>query len=112
MTEKYKPCRYLEFDSGKKSITLSDFEELSEPIEEADGQGGGHSLESVVRAVMEIREIKLPEVLFDCEGGMFCAVSKNADQLAKVAAIIRELIESPDLLSQAIDTATDGDYFE
>ena len=79
---------------------FSDFEDLSDRIIQHGGHGGGYSWESLVKAVLKMRGKKL-HISFDCEAGMFGAVSTDLTALREIASIIEELRTKQDLLDQA-----------
>jgi Immunity protein 51 len=112
MNTDFEPCNFLEHEGGGKSLFFSDFGFSSEVLEDKGGQGGGHSWESIVKAVIEIRGIKLQDLEFDSEGDMFCALSRSTESLSQVAAIVRELFSSSELMTNAIDKAIKEGYFE
>lgn len=112
MSTDYAPCKLVEHEDGSFSLIYSDFDEHIDLLEENGGQGGGYSWESMIRAVLELRDIELGDVDFDPEGDTFCAASKSEASLAKVAGIIKELGMDKALMTKAIAVARDGDYFE
>ena len=112
MTDEFSPCMFHDHKDGKFSITFSEFDDFIEFIEERGGQGGGYSWESMVKAVLMLRQIDLPEVDFDPEGDMFCAISSDRHSLTKIAAIIKELSADRLLMESAIKHATENEYFE
>jgi hypothetical protein len=112
VSAEFEPCDFLEHDGGLKSLCFSNFESFIDLLESKGGQGGGYSWEALVKAVMAMRALELPDLEFDPEGDMFCVVSHKNEPLMVVASIVRELCADSALMSEAIDKAIAEGYFE
>lgn len=67
MSDAFAPCHLHEHGPNLLSITFSAIDDFIEYLESQDGQGGGYSWEATVKAVLEMRSIRLADVDFDPE---------------------------------------------
>ena len=112
MDEEFVPCQLVAHGEEKYSLLFTEFDEFVDYIESQGGQGGGYSWEAMIKAVAQLREIDLSDLIIDPEGSMFAAVASNRQSLLKIVSIIRELSSDPELMNLAITTARAGNYWE
>jgi hypothetical protein len=102
----------MKLEKGSSSIYFSEFDDFIDYLEEKGGQGGGYSWETMVNAVLELRNINISDVEMDPEGDTFVAFGTNEESLKSIAGIIKELVENRSLMSQAVEHAKTQGYFE
>jgi hypothetical protein len=112
MPDAFSPCKFHQHGPGSFSITFDDIDGSVEHIQGREGQGGGYSWESMIRAVLAMRSIELDDVDFDPEGDMFAAASANKASLETIAHIIKDLVGNRELMDEAITLAKADGYFE
>ena len=107
----FAPCVIDEHD-GNFSLTYFEFDEnfwkLTEPH---DGQGGGYSLEAMVRAALEIEGTTVLGVDFDSEGDAFHIRGEKAS-LKIIADIVRRIMLDPVYAEATIVHAEERGHFE
>ena len=102
----------MENPDGSFGLLYHARDEASNYIEAMNGQGGGYSWESLVRAMMAIRGQEDLGVSFDPEADMFAAYSPHEASLRVLAELIGELTEDRALLDEAIRYAKAEGSFE
>jgi hypothetical protein len=89
---KYKPGTLVDHKDGTYSLIYSSFPDVGDVFEQRGLQGGGCTWHGMV---VHLLEENAPEALdaldFDCEAGMFSAISDSLPALAKVAEMLRKL---------------------
>jgi Immunity protein 51 len=89
-----------------RSLIFNDFDSTADTFEELGQDGGGYGWHGVVDALIRMKAPKLKRKLhFDPEASLFAVNSKDQDALKQVAELIREAINSPELLREAIQNA-------
>jgi hypothetical protein len=97
----FAPCKLSEYQ-GKFSVLFTGFDErFYQQVRAHNGQGGGHSLQAMVQAALEIDGVKLADIRFDSEADMFVARGEKSS-LKTIAGIVRQLLGDPTFAEQAI----------
>jgi hypothetical protein len=87
---------------GEFSILFTRFDErFYQQVRAHKGQGGGHSLQAMVQAALEIDGIKPADIRFNSEADMFVARG-DKNSLKTIVGIIRRLLADPAFAEQAI----------
>jgi hypothetical protein len=102
----FAPCRLVPHEDGSYSLCFDAFEATQAIFEEMGWDGGGYSWHGVVDALVQLKAPDLQEKLdYDPEASMFVALSEDQEALAQVAGLIREAIDDPTILREAIENA-------
>jgi hypothetical protein len=102
----FAPCHLVEHEDGSFSLVFDDFDSTGVIFEEMDQESGGYGWHGVVDALVRMKAPKLKRKLdYDPEASMFVALSKDKDALKQVAELIRNAVNDPELLKQAIKKA-------
>ncbi len=103
----FSPSRFMEYEgSFVLSFDAFDANGAGGLFEEAGYEGGGYAWEGVVQTLVKMRAPKLAKKLsYDPEASMFSVNSPDRDAIRQVAALIREAIDNPALLREAIANA-------
>jgi hypothetical protein len=101
-----EPFQLLEHKDGTISLMITDFDATAEVFEEMGQEGGGYGWHGVVDALVRMKAPKIKKkIAYDPESSMFVAYSKDHKAIEQVGALIREAIQNPDLLREAIAKA-------
>ncbi|OWK45771.1 Imm51 family immunity protein [Fimbriiglobus ruber] len=102
----FAPCQLIDNEDGTYSLIFTDFDGSAAVFEEMDQEGGGYGWHGVVDALVRMKAPKLKKRLdYDPEAGMFVALSKDKEALGQVAELIRNAVNDPKLLKEAIKKA-------
>lgn len=102
----FAPCNLVEHEDGTFSLCFEDFDATAATFEEMDQEGGSYGWHGVVDALVRMKAPKLKRKLrYDPEASMFVALSKDREALKQVAELIRNAIDDPALLKEAIENA-------
>lgn len=104
--QEFEPCRFMDYENGNFGLVFDDFDATYETFEEMDQEGGGYGWHGVMDALVRMKAPHLYKKLhFDPEASMFAVSSKDRAALAQVAALMRDAINDPELLKEAIANA-------
>lgn len=102
----FAPFRLLDHDEGHTSLLLSEFEPHSAIFEELGYDAGGYAWHGVADALIRMRAKHLRrKVQFDPEASLFAAYGKERAALVELARLLRDAVNDPALLREAIEAA-------
>jgi hypothetical protein len=102
----FAPCTLIESQDGTYQLVFEAFDRTAATFEEMDQEGGGYGWHGVVDALVRMKAPKLRKKLdYDPEASSFVAVSKDKEALKQVAELIRNAVNDPKLLKEAIKKA-------
>jgi hypothetical protein len=107
---KYEPGTLIDHKDGTYSLIYSSFPDVGDVLEQRGLQRGGNTWHGMV---VHLLEENAPEALdaldFDCEAGMFSAISDSLPALAKVAEMLRKL-EDRDVVCEIAENINLSQY--
>jgi hypothetical protein len=104
---KFAPCKLVDCKDGTFSLLFTDFDKTDPIFEKLNQEGGGYGWHCVVEALVRMKAPKLwKKVGFDPEASMFVALSNDKEVLKQVAKLIRNAVDDPELLQEAIRNAS------
>jgi hypothetical protein len=99
--EDFAPCILSEYQ-GKFSILCTRFsEDFYQRARSHGGQGGGHTLQAMVGAALEMERTQVADIRFDSEADMFVARGEKGS-LRTIAKIVARLFADTDFAQRAI----------
>lgn len=100
------PCKLVTHEDETYSLIFDDFGPTEPLFSDIGFEGGGYGWHGVVDSLIRIKAPELSgKVGFDPEAGMFVAHGPDLDALKEVASLIREAVQNPVLLREAIERA-------
>jgi hypothetical protein len=100
------PWEIFDRGDGTYSLGFDDFDSTADVFEEMGYEGGGCGWHGVVDALVRRKVPRLARNLeYDPEGSLFAALSDDPNALNEVAVLIRNALDDPALLRQALENA-------
>lgn len=100
------PCKLVTHEDETYSLIFDDFGPTEPVFSDTGFEGGGYGWHGVVVSLIGMKDPDLRgKVSFDPEAGMFVANGPDLAALKQVASLIREAVQNPILLREAIEKA-------
>jgi len=109
--EGFSPCRLVNYQGRFSLLCVAFDDDFIRRAEQHKGQGGGHTLQAMVEAAMELEAVTLPSVVFDSEAGMF-AVRGEKDELRVLAGLVKRLLSDADFADKVIAHSVEQGNFD